>query len=357
MKIVSVVGARPQFIKAAMLSRKLRNEHQEILVHTGQHYDHNMSEIFFRELSIPEPDYNLGISGGSHGKMTGSMLIALEDVFLTEKPDMVLIYGDTNSTLAAALAAAKLQIPICHVEAGVRLNIKDNPEEINRCLTDRITDLFFCATETSVKTLKKEGITQNVYFTGDLMYDAILFYKTQLDVTEVIGTNPIEIPNDFYLLTIHRQENTCDDKPLYEILTAMNSLDSATLFPVHPRSKEQVQILCKRHDFRNIKLIEPVGYLTSLRLIRDAKKIVTDSGGIQREAWFLDKQTVTILDKPLWPETHIGNVNQISKADTKEILDKLQVQPDFSKKGSPFGNGDAAEKMLQAINIYSKNKI
>jgi UDP-N-acetylglucosamine 2-epimerase (non-hydrolysing)/UDP-GlcNAc3NAcA epimerase len=356
MKIATVVGGRPQFVKAAMLSRVLRDKHEEVLIHTGQHYDHNMSKVFFDELSMPEPDYNLGISGGSHGKMTGAMLGALEDVFLEVKPNMVLVYGDMNSTLAGALAAAKLNIPVCHVEAGERGYTLSNPEEINRVLTDRISSLLLCCTERAVTWLAKEGIVKNVYFTGDLMYDAALHYsklanQMQHTLASLAGLQ-VTPPAEHYLLTCHRQENTFSDEPLFEILKAMNSLDAQTVYPVHPRNQERAKRLQALHGFDNILLVEPVGYLTSLWLIGNAKKVVTDSGGLQREAWFLGKQCVTIFDNVCWPETMFGNMNQMSSADSNEILEKLSVVPDFSKKGSLFGDGNAAERIVGEIDEF-----
>lgn len=360
MKVITVVGARPQFIKAAMLSRILRNEHEEMLIHTGQHYDHNMSDIFFEELSIPKPDRNLNISGGSHGKMTGAMLGALEDVFIAAKPDIALVYGDTNSTLAGALAAGKLNIPVCHVEAGVRMHTLSNPEEINRVLTDRISTLLFCCTENSVAELAREGIKENVHLSGDLMYDAVLYYKQRSSLTQHILQDlegrTISPPCKYYLLTCHRQENTSSDKPVFEILTAMNSLDYPTIYPVHPRNEHRAKSLFLQHDFKNILLTKPVGYLTSLWLVNNALKVVTDSGGLQREAWFLDKQCVTILDNDVWPETKNGNMNQLSCADSKEILSKLSVKPDFSKKGSPFGDGHAAKKIVNILSRFFKTR-
>jgi len=349
--IATVVGARPQFIKAAMLSRVLRNFYNEILIHTGQHYDYNMSDVFFDELSIPRPDYNLGISGGSHGKMTGEMLIALEDVFLSTKPDVVLVYGDTNSTLAGALAAVKLNIPVVHVEAGVRMNTLANPEEVNRILTDRVSSLLLCCTQSAVDALATEGVTRNVFLTGDLMYDAALFYGNQQQPFELLALDGSvgSLPTNYYLLTCHRQENTDSDTPLFEIFKAMNQLDAPTIYPVHPRNEARAKRLLQQHDFGKIQIVKPVGYIAALQLIRNAKKIVTDSGGLQREAWFMDKPCVTILDHVAWPETMGGNANQLCAADAVQILSKLSVTPDFENKGTPFGDGNAAHKILEAI--------
>lgn len=356
MKICTIVGARPQFIKAAALSRKLRLDHQEVLIHTGQHYDYNMSEIFFDELEIPTPDYNLGISGGSHGKMTGDMLVMIEQVLINEDPDMVLVYGDTNSTLAGALAAVKLHIPICHVEAGIRMQTLDNPEEINRILTDRISKLLFCCTDNAVINLKQEGIFENVYNTGDLMYDAALYYNEkmeQLKAPKLLGFDGdcILIPNQYYLLTCHREENT-KKITLLEVFSAMNQLEYPVIYPVHPRNTKLTQEIKSTENFENIILVPPVGYLTSLYLVKHAKKIITDSGGLQREAWFFDVPCVTLLDFPLWPETFVGNMNQLCSVDALKILKALEAPVNVSAKNHVFGDGHAAEKIVTMINQY-----
>ncbi len=344
MKICTIVGARPQFIKAAALSRVLGRSHEEIIVHTGQHYDRNMSDIFFEELSIPRPHHNLGVSGASHGRMTGEMLIALEETLMNERPDMALVYGDTNSTLAGALAAVKLQIPICHVEAGMRIGTLLQPEEANRVMVDRISALLCCCTETAVKALAREGITEGVHNTGDLMYDALLYYGDRLQ-------RPDWAPDAYYLLTCHRQENTGDDK-LTEILLAMEELDAPAIYPVHPRNRERAARLSQALGLKNTIFTEPVGYLASLWLIKHAKKVITDSGGLQREAWFYGVPCVTMLGKVLWPETHGGNMNQLCAPDKAEILRKLAVTPDFSQKSDAFGDGHAAGKITGLISGF-----
>ena len=341
MKICTIVGARPQFIKAAALSRELRKQHKEIIIHTGQHYDHNMSDIFFEELDIPRPDHNLGISGGTHGKMTGEMLVAVEDVLLKEAPEIALVYGDTNSTLAGALAAVKLHIPVCHVEAGVRMGTLKNPEEVNRVLTDRISKLLMCCTQTAVENLRREGITEGVHNVGDLMYDALLYYGDRLK-------KPDGIPERYYLMTCHREENT-SDKTLQQIFEAMQSLGAPTVYPVHPRNKERAARIKKAGEFPDVLLFEPVGYLESLYLVKNAIKVVTDSGGLQREAWFYDVPCVTLLDHPPWPETMDGNWNQLSPPTKEEMLSKLSITPDDSKKDNPFGDGNAAQKITELL--------
>lgn len=353
MKIVTVVGARLQFIKAAVVSRELRKTHTEILVHTGQHYDYNMSDTFFRELDIPKPDYNLGISGGTHGKMTGEMLIRIEEVLMKEKPDVVLLYGDTNSTLAGALAAVKLHIPIAHVEAGNRLGTKNNPEEINRIVTDHVSSLHLCCTESAKEFLRKEGITDTAYVVGDPMYDAFLYYSEKVgndvpeNLTDLNGQG-INLPEHFYYMTCHREENAGTDKTLTEILEAMDSLEYPTIYPVHPRNRARVQRIVEAEKLEHIICCEPVGYLMSVYLVNHSEKIVTDSGGLQREAFFAKKQCVTVFDYVVWPETMKGNRNQLAKPDKEDILTKLNkeqvLQEDYS-----FGDGKSYQKIVEKI--------
>lgn len=352
MKVLTVVGARPQFIKAAVVSRALRKVHQEILVHTGQHYDHNMSECFFEELEIPEPDYNLGISGGTHAEMTGNMMIAIEKVLVNEKPDCLLVYGDTNSTLAGALAAAKLHIPVCHVEAGVRTHSKTNPEEINRICTDHVSSLLLTSTQSGMDSMREEGLADRAVFVGDPMYDAFLAYNTKINLREselcLLDGGIGKIPEKYYYLTCHREENT-DDDTLYEILNAMEQLELQTIYPVHPRNKERVLRLKRQHIFQNIIFMEPVGYLESICLIQNAKKIVTDSGGVQREAFFAGKKCVTVLDFVCWPETMVGNRNELSAPESESIIEKLSHTQDIEKSYQPFGDGHAADKIVETI--------
>ena len=351
MKIVTVVGARPQFIKAAAGSRALRREHTEILVHTGQHHDENMSEIFFREMGIPAPDYNLGIAGGTHAQMTGRMLIALEEVLLREKPDALLVYGDTNSTLAAALAAVKLNIPVLHVEAGNRLGTLSNPEEVNRILTDHCSRLLFAATEDAAQKLRGEGLGDRTHVVGNIMYDSFLHFRSlpwEPDIRGFDGER-IDVPARFYYMTCHRQENTGTDEPLREILLAMNSLDAPTIYAVHPRNRERAARLCRGGGLSNIILTQPVGYSDSVHLTQNAVKIVTDSGGLQCEAFYAGVQCVFILDYPVWPETMVGNRNQLAKPLREDILAKLSAEQTIDPDYRPFGDGHAAEKICDVL--------
>lgn len=353
MKIATVVGARPQFIKAAVLSQEIRKKHTEILIHTGQHYDYNMSQQFFEELDIPEADYNLGISGGTHGQMTGRMLIAVEEVLMKEKPDWLLVYGDTNSTLAGALGAAKLHIPVCHVEAGVRTNSRTNPEELNRICTDHISTLLMAVTQNSMDCLKKEGLSDRSVLVGDPMYDAFLEYsgRMKLDDIKLMELNgaSISVPKKFYYLTCHREENTKDDSVLLEIFRAAEQLDELVIYPVHPRNKHRAIELKKKHGFHNLLLTEPVGYLESICLVSNAEKIVTDSGGLQREAFFAGKKCVTILDFVCWSETMVEGRNELAKPVAEDILEKLKHPQKIVESYRPFGDGHSAEKAVRAM--------
>lgn len=355
MKIMTIVGARPQFIKAAIGSRALRKYHTEIFVHTGQHFDDNMSEVFFREMDIPKPDYNLGISGGTHANMTAKMLMSIEKVLLNENPDALLVYGDTNSTIAGALAAVKLHIPIIHIEAGNRLGSLDNPEEVNRTLTDHISRIKFCATEEAFHHLKNEGISKDSYIVGNIMYDAYVYYSSKIPNFNTyidFNNNVFEIPNEYYYMTCHREENTSNESTLCEILKAMNQLDAITIYPVHPRNREVVKKICDSNNFSNVKLINPVGYIESLYLTNHAKKIVTDSGGLQCEAFYAGKQCVTVFEYVIWPETMVNNRNQLANANCNEILEKLSFKQSVDDTYKPFGDGHAAEKICEIINKY-----
>ena len=356
-KICTVVGARPQFIKLAVVSRVLREECHEVLIHTGQHYDHNMSEVFFREMDIPEPDYNLGVSGGTHGQMTGQMLVKIEEVLSRERPDMLLVFGDTNSTMAGALAAVKLHIPVCHVESGARLGTLDNPEEVNRIVTDHVSALRLACTVSGMEFLKREGISDSAYLTGDPMYDAFCYYTERLDGSELaeltdFSGKPLALPERFYYMTCHRQENTGEDGKLSQIFQAMESLDLPTVYPVHPRNRERAARLVRELGYRNILLAQPVGYKCSLSLVNRAEKIVTDSGGLQREAFFAGKPCVTVFNYVVWPETMVNSCNQLAEPDKADILDKLKADAYFDPAYRPFGDGHSAEKIVEKMKEF-----
>ncbi len=353
MKICTVIGARPQFIKAAALSRILREEHEEILIHTGQHFDANMSDIFFDELEIPAPKYNLGISGGTHGVMTGKMLIAIEEVLMKEKPDALLLYGDTNSTVAGALAAVKLQIPVIHVEAGNRLGTLDNPEEANRITTDHLSSLLFSSSESGQNFLIREGLGERAYLAGNVMYDAFLYFSgkaaKQGKIPQDYNGHPIALPEKYCYMTCHRQENTATDEALLEIFKATDALDFPTIYPVHPRNKERALRLKEQYGFPKLMLIPPVGYLESVNLTKNAAQILTDSGGLQCEAFYAQVPCVTVFDHIVWPETLVSNRNQMAKPDMRDICSKWQnpqtIDPDYQ----PFGDGHACEKIRDII--------
>lgn len=357
MIILTIVGARPQFIKAAAGSRQIRKRHTEILVHTGQHFDDNMSGVFFRELGIPAPDYNLGISGGSHAQMTAKMLVGIEDILLKENPDAVMVYGDTNSTLAAALAAVKLHIPVFHIEAGNRFFTLDSPEEVNRITTDHISTLNFCAAQDALRQLQREGLGDRSYCVGNIMYDSFLhFSRMPWENPNIIDFdgNPVTIPAEYYYMTCHRQENTYSDEPLTEILYAMNSLNAPTIYPVHPRNQDRAKRIQKEAGLTNIILTQPVGYFDSVHLTKHAKKIVTDSGGLQCEAFYAGVQCVVVLDFVVWPETMVGNRNQLAKANRFDILEKLSSKQNVDPSYQPFGDGHAAEKICDIITEWGK---
>lgn len=357
MKIVTVVGARPQFIKAAAVSRVLRLNNEEILVHTGQHYDENMSEVFFEELKIPKADYNLAVGSGSHGKQTGEMLIKIEELLLNEKPDAVLIYGDTNSTLAGALAASKLHIPVIHVEAGLRSYNKLMPEEQNRVLADHISSLLLCPTNTAIENLKKEGITKGVFNVGDVMCDALFYYRTlamqrynDFSMLKYIIEKPSEIKKDYYMATIHRAENTDGSGSLEKILAAFEQFDAPVIFPVHPRTKPLVKAVHEKHNYKNIHFVEPVGYLEMIYLSQGAKKIVTDSGGLQKEAYLMEVPCVTVREQTEWVETLCGNYNVLAHPETEDILEKVKnLTPKKAEHKPYYGDGHASEKIVELL--------
>lgn len=324
LNIVSIVGARPQFIKLAPLSKVLREEgFKETIVHTGQHYDDNMSDIFFKELEIPEPDYNLGIGSGSHGEQTGKMLIAIEEVLMKRKPDLVIVYGDTNSTLAGALASSKLHIKLAHVEAGLRSFNKMMPEEINRIVTDHLSDILFCPTETAVKNLEKEGITKGVYLVGDIMFDALMYFSRISEEKSKILENLKLNPKEYYLLTIHRAENTDNYDRLKNILLAIAQFRRKVVFPIHPRTRSRIKEfnLDKYLDNENILLIDPVGYLDMISLEKNAFAIFTDSGGVQKEAFWLRVPCITLRDETEWIETVKYGWNTLVGANIEKILE------------------------------------
>jgi UDP-N-acetylglucosamine 2-epimerase len=349
MKILTIVGARPQFIKAALASRELRKDHTEILVHTGQHYDQDMSDIFFSQLGIPDPDYNLGIGSASHGKQTGEMLAAVEKVLLDENPDWVVVYGDTNSTLAGAIAASKLHIKVAHVEAGLRSFNRDMPEEINRVLTDHISDLLLCPSQIAVDNLAKEGITKGVHIVGDVMHDALLWaLANNPQNPEKLLASYLLHKKGYLLLTIHRAENTDDPQRLASILDALDSLKEKILWPIHPRTRKKLSEY-RLSISQNINIIDPVGYFDILLLMQNARKILTDSGGMQKEAYWLQVPCITLRDETEWVETLQVGWNVLAGVSSDKIIDVVKNwQP---PEGHPaiYGDGTAVQKIITLL--------
>lgn len=361
-KLINIVGARPQFIKSAAVSRAIQQHNiqssspviVEKIVHTGQHYDDNMSKAFFNELDISRPDCNLEVGSGSHGEQTAKMLQKIEAVLVKERPDICFVYGDTNSTLAGALAAAKLYIPVAHIEAGLRSFNRRMPEEINRVLTDHVSVLLFCPTKTAVENLAKEGITHGVHETGDVMYDCVLFYAKKAKAIAQKTLERLDIRSkSYYLATVHRAENTDDGMRLTNIVEAFNGIataDCPVILPLHPRT-----VVCVDKyglKFANdVKVIQPVSYLEMVVLENNAKVILTDSGGVQKEAYFLGVPCVTLRDETEWVETVESGWNTLAGADKHSIIngvgrtDKLRaVCPE-----SVYGNGDAAEQVVKVV--------
>lgn len=356
-KIVTILGARPQFIKASVVSREIRKYFNEIIVHTGQHYDKNMSDIFFEQLGIPQPDYNLGIGGGSHGFQTGNMLIEIEKILLDEKPDYVLVYGDTNSTLAGSLAASKLLIPVIHIESGLRSYNMAMPEEQNRVLTDHISKVLFCPTDTAVENLEKEGIINNVHNVGDVMCDSVLHFsklaeeKYDLENLNLIPIYEKKELNKWYLTTIHRAENTMDDTNISNILKTLNDLDNMVIFPVHPRIKNMIDKLNKEYNYNNIYFVEPVDYLTMLYLTNNAEKVITDSGGLQKECYILDTPCITIREQTEWVETLNRGYNILAKPEYDDLYNKIKNANIMDEeKINYYGNGDTSIKITAILN-------
>lgn len=355
MRILTVVGARPQFVKAAPVGKAIRKAgHTEILVHTGQHYDYEMSQVFFEQMDIPAPHVNLGIGSGTHGWQTGQMLIGLEEVLQVEEPDWVVVYGDTNSTLAAALAASKLRLPLAHVEAGPRGFNWELPEECNRVVTDHCADLLFCATQTDLDNLAREGIEQGVHLVGDTMYDALLQFgpiaRHHSTILDKLGLTS----GSYLLATVHRAHNSDDAENLSALVTAFASLGERVVFPVHPRTRKGISDLkcfaTGDHPAGNLKLIEPVSYLDMLALEQNARLILTDSGGVQREAYLFGVPCVTVLTETLWPETEKAGWNVVVGTDADAIKHAVHSHTWPATPPEPiFGTGHAAEEIVRLL--------
>ncbi|MBO8152071.1 MAG: UDP-N-acetylglucosamine 2-epimerase (non-hydrolyzing) [Candidatus Marinimicrobia bacterium] len=348
MKIVSVVGARPNFIKALPVSKAIRKNFKEVLVHTGQHYDYLMNKVFFDQLGLPEVDYHLNVGSGSHGFQTGEMLKRIEEVLIKEAPDLVLVFGDTNTTIAGALAAAKLHIKVGHIEAGLRSFDKNMPEEINRILTDHCSDFLFCPTETAVKNLQKEAIYEGVYLTGDVMVDSLNHCIKIAQTHNILDKLGLQ-PGSYYLATIHRAENTDGPARLKKIVEAFKQIPRI-VFPCHPRTKKALERYGLLEDLKNfVKLIDPIGYIEMLALEKNAKKIITDSGGVQKEAYILGIPCITIRNSTEWVETIQDGWNILVDVDTDRIVDSVENFEPVSKRRNLFGDGNAGEKIAEIL--------
>ena len=354
MKIVTFLGARPQFIKAAVLSRLIQqsNDVEECLVHTGQHYDYGMSDIFFEELNIPHPDHQLNIGSGSHGVQTGNMLIEAERIIHQEEPDLVLVYGDTNSTLAGSLSASKMNVPIAHVESGLRSFDKSMPEEVNRIMTDHVSKYLFCPTDTAVENLKNEGITDNVFQVGDIMFDALKYYTSTDKQPETIEALNI-LPKEYALCTLHRAGNTDDITRFRQLWSALKDVAERlpVILPLHPRTRNVISKVGLSYS-DNMHIVEPVGYREMLQLERSARIILTDSGGVQREAYMHSVPCLTLRDETEWVETVDSGWNRVVGVDIEKIESGLDH---FLTNGAPleweplYGEGDAGEKILSIL--------
>ncbi|MHC4757055.1 MAG: non-hydrolyzing UDP-N-acetylglucosamine 2-epimerase [Planctomycetota bacterium] len=360
--VVTIVGARPQFIKAAAVSRALASFNEkssdltinELIVHTGQHYDANMSQIFFDQLRIEKPHKNLEVGSGLHGRQTGLMLERIEQVLISEKPDCVLIYGDTNSTLAGAVAAAKLHIPVAHVEAGLRSFNRRMPEEINRVVADRLSNFLFCPTDTAVENLTSEGITEGIYKVGDVMYDSVLF-NTELaaETSNIMEELKLE-PKSFYLATIHRAENTDDPVRLENIFKAFQQMEHPIVLPLHPRTKKTLGAKLEQIE-SGLTVIEPVPYLDMLMLEKNSRLILTDSGGVQKEAYWFGVPCVTLRDETEWIELVSAGVNQVVGAHTDKIITavsetkKLYQGVNEKETVDLYGDGHCAKKIAEIL--------
>ncbi|HEX9092829.1 MAG TPA: UDP-N-acetylglucosamine 2-epimerase (non-hydrolyzing) [Coriobacteriia bacterium] len=355
MKVVSIVGARPQFIKAAPVCRALRERHTEILVHTGQHYDRAMSEVFFEELGIPAPDVNLGVGSGSHARQTAEMLAPIEALLTEEQPDWVLVYGDTNTTLAGGLAASKLNLPLAHVEAGLRSFDMGMPEEINRVVVDRVSDLLLCPTTAAVENLRREGITRGVELVGDVMLDTARHFAESVPADDVLASFGVE-PGGYLLATVHRAANSDDPERLGAIVRAFGRVGRPVIWAVHPRTSKNLDLFGLRdlvRDFRDIRAVDPISYGQTVALLRHAAGLLTDSGGMQKEAYFFSVPCVTLRDETEWVETVELGWNTLAGADTERILAAALSLARPVGHPDVYGDGHAAEAVVTALEKHA----
>lgn len=349
MKCMSVVGARPQFIKASPLTIAIRKQNEEILVHTGQHYDHGMSDIFFEDLGIPAPDYHLGIGSGSHGVQTGAMLKEVEEVLEKERPDVLVVYGDTNSTLAAALAAAKLHIPVAHVEAGLRSFNRTMPEEINRVMTDHLSTWLFAPSALSRDNLRREGIEAGVHVVGDIMYDALLLHRASAARRSNVLTRFELCPRSYYAATIHRAENTDQPDCLRSIFKALQALKKPVILPLHPRTKKKLDEYLIQVG-NNVRCVDPLGYLDMVRFQEHAACVLTDSGGVQKEAYYLRVPCVTLRTETEWVETVAVGWNVVCGSSTEAIVTAVEkIEECNAPHRNLYGDGHAAERIVEIL--------
>ncbi|MCX8487138.1 MAG: UDP-N-acetylglucosamine 2-epimerase (non-hydrolyzing) [Crocinitomicaceae bacterium] len=359
-KILTILGARPQFIKAAMLSKALGScgQFDEIIVHTGQHYDHGMSDIFFEQLGIPTPGYSLGVSGGGHGEMTGRMLCALEPVMIREAPDFVMVYGDTNSTIAGSLTASKLNIPIAHIEAGLRSFNRLMPEEINRVLTDHMSELLYCPTESALQNLRAEGIERGAHLVGDIMFDAALHYGQIAKNNKDFDLHQKFFPGGYILATIHRQENTDDSDKLRKIVQALTviSKEIPIVLPLHPRTRDRIEGLGLTSNLssKGMNVIQPLGYFEMLAMEQSASLIITDSGGVQKESYFFNVPCITLRDQTEWIELVDMGWNRLVDVLNEDIVAavRLSIETRGSDQKSPYGFGDTANRIVEHLSSY-----
>lgn len=349
MKIVTIIGARPQFVKASVISKALRQAgHTEILVNTGQHYDDNMARIFFEEMGIPKPDYDLGVGSGTHASQTAGSLVGIEEILLIEKPDFIIVFGDTNATVAGALAAAKLHIKIAHIEAGLRSYNRDMPEEINRVVTDVLSNLLFVPTQVAVANLKKEGLTTGIHIVGDVMVDALMTY-TRIAEQKSRILNDLKLEQKkFLLLTIHRPSNADHDDRLLSILREVSSIDLPVIFPIHPRSRARVEKLINQIA-GNIRIIEPVGYLDMMMLEKYSKVIITDSGGVQKEAYLHKTPCLTVRGETEWVETVRDGWNYVVGNHLDKISSLANDFPEPMQWKPHYGDGHSSDKIVQLL--------
>lgn len=355
MRVCTVVGARPQFIKEAVVGEALKKyKIEELLVNTGQHYDSNMADVFFDCLSIKIPDYNLSIGSGSHSFQTGTAMIRLEEILIKETPDMVLVYGDTNATLAAALAAAKLKIPVAHVEAGLRQHPKDMPEEINRVVTDHVSSLLFCPTKKAVENLAGEGISKGVYFVGDVMYDLFLKMKARLDVPTILKRLGLE-EKRFILATVHRDFNTDNPNRLKTILSALDEItqEIPVILPLHPRTRKAISKNGCEELVKRLQIVEPLAYHEMMALLVGSKKVITDSGGLQKEAYFAGVPALVMMPDTAWIELVENGWNVLVDLEREQIIDgALRENRDMTLTKDLYGSGNAGEKLAKIIGLW-----